>query len=88
MQAFLSALRSAVKDVRSGRSGGVKLQFSPTKIKELRNTLGLTQEAFSEKVGVSVATVRSWEQDQRKPGAIAKVMMAALVDEMKSKQRV
>jgi transcriptional regulator with XRE-family HTH domain len=38
-------------------------------IRELRGRLAMTQERFAETLGVSVRTVRGWEQGQLPPGA-------------------
>ena len=36
-------------------------------VRELRAALGLTQEQFAAKIGVTVATVNRWENDRGKP---------------------
>ena len=45
----------------------------------LRKFVGLTQEAFADALGISVHTLRNWEQDRRKPEgpAIALLRIAA-----------
>ena len=45
----------------------------------LRKFTGLTQEAFSVALGISVHTLRNWEQDRRKPEgpALALLRVAA-----------
>ena len=45
----------------------------------LRRFIGLTQAAFAEALGISVATLRNWEQDRRKPEgpALALLRIAA-----------
>lgn len=40
-------------------------------IKELRNVLGLTQEQFAAKVGVTFSTVNRWENSRGKPSPLA-----------------
>jgi len=40
-------------------------------IKELRNKLGLTQEQFAVKVGVTFSTVNRWENGKGKPSPLA-----------------
>ncbi len=40
-------------------------------VKELRAGLGLTQEQFAAKVGVTVTTVNRWENDKGKPYPLA-----------------
>jgi putative transcriptional regulator len=48
-------------------------------IAALRRFVGLTQEAFARAVGISVHTLRNWEQGRRKPEgpAIALLRIAA-----------
>lgn len=45
----------------------------------LRNFVGLTQTQFAEAIGISVHTLRNWEQDRHKPDgpAIALLRIAA-----------
>lgn len=46
--------------------------WTAEKIKELRNSLGETQSEFAERLGVTIWTVRSWEQGKNPPsGAVA-----------------
>ena len=48
-------------------------------ITALRSFTGLTQEAFAEALGISVHTLRNWEQDRRHPQgpALALLRIAA-----------
>lgn len=39
----------------------------PKLIKELRERLGLTQEQFAQRVGVSFSSVSHWENNKRTP---------------------
>ena len=40
-------------------------------VREVRTTLGLTQEQFAAKIGVTVTTVNRWENDRGKPYPLA-----------------
>ena len=44
-------------------------------VKELRKKLGLTQEAFAIRLGVSVMTVRRWESGKAKPSRMAQRLL-------------
>jgi transcriptional regulator with XRE-family HTH domain len=46
-------------------------QDVPKMTRELRAALGLTQEQFAAKIGVTVATVNRWENDKGKPYPLA-----------------
>jgi len=39
----------------------------PNLVKDLRNKLGLTQEQFAQKVGVTFSTINNWEKGTRTP---------------------
>jgi len=39
----------------------------PKLVKELRRRLGLTQEQFAQKVGVTYGSVNHWENGKRRP---------------------
>ena len=39
----------------------------PALIRELRRRLGLTQEQFAQKVGVTYSTINHWENGKRTP---------------------
>lgn len=41
------------------------------KIRRLRSKLGLTQEQFTAKVGVTFSTVNRWETEKSKPSPMA-----------------
>lgn len=43
------------------------LQFSPERVFHIRIGLGLTQEQFAVKVGVTVNTISSWERGVTPP---------------------
>ncbi len=43
----------------------------PKMVRELRAALGLTQEQFAAKIGVTWATINRWENDRGKPYPLA-----------------
>jgi putative transcriptional regulator len=44
----------------------------------VRHRTGLSQAAFSRRIGVSAATLRNWEQGRRTPDGPARVLLAML----------
>jgi DNA-binding XRE family transcriptional regulator len=50
------------------------------KLKEIRERLGLTQEAAAAKVGVSKHTWICWENHQRNPSSTARILIEQLSD--------
>ena len=50
-------------------------EFPESEVKKLRDNYGLSQDKFASLVGISVATLRNWEQGRRKPEGPAKVLL-------------
>jgi putative transcriptional regulator len=47
-------------------------------VRRIRRQLGLSQDEFAARFGLSVATVREWEQDRRKPEGAARVLLTVI----------
>ena len=58
----------------------------PTLIKELRERLGLTQEQFAQKVGVTYSTVNHWENGKRTPQPYLVQRLRDLKEELDSEK--
>lgn len=54
----------------------------PNMIRELRLALGMTQEQFAAKVGVTFSTVNRWENGKGKPSPLAMKVIAKLKRKM------
>ena len=52
-------------------------------ITELRASLGLTQEQFAARLGVTLSTVNRWENGKGKPSPLAKLRIEELQRELK-----
>jgi len=50
------------------------------KIRELRSKLGLTQEQFAARVGVTFSTVNRWESGKSKPSPLAMRQIEELME--------
>lgn len=53
-------------------------------IKNIRLALGMTQIKFAEKIGMSRATVASWEMGRRNPAERQKAKIDKLINEVKN----
>lgn len=60
---------------RSQRNRLKKGQAEPGDIVALRTFVGLTQEDFAKALGISVYTLRNWEQGRRKPEGPAMALL-------------
>jgi putative transcriptional regulator len=61
----------------------------PTEIdvRKIRRRLKLSQAEFASKFGLSVATVREWEQHRRKPEGPARVLLKIIKEEPEAVSR-
>jgi putative transcriptional regulator len=50
-------------------------KFDEPDVRLIRKRLALSQERFSTLLGISVATLRNWEQHRRKPHGAARVLL-------------
>lgn len=76
---LLASVRQAGQIHRGQRRPGRVTAFKPTDVKAVRGELGQSQEEFALMIGVSVATLRNWEQGRRTPDgpALALLRVAA-----------
>lgn len=58
-------------------------EISVSGIKSIRVQLGLTQEQFAQKLGVSWATVNRWERHKSNPSPLALQKLRRLVTKLK-----
>ena len=56
----------------------------PKIVKELRTALGLTQEQFAAKLGVTYTTINRWENAKGKPSPLAMLGLEKLQKKNKS----
>jgi putative transcriptional regulator len=53
----------------------VSTKYSPTTVKKTRDRLGCSQAIFARFLGVSISTVRNWEQGVNQPEHVARRLM-------------
>lgn len=64
---------------RNQRQRIMRGELQPGDVAALRRFIGLSQSHFAQALGISVHTLRNWEQDRRKPegAALALLRIAA-----------
>lgn len=78
-QAILQGLEEARRFARGEIVPGLRYHPAPTEdARSIRKRTGLSQAAFARQIGVSVATLRNWEQGRRCPDGPARVLLALL----------
>ena len=53
-------------------------------VPEIRRHLGLTQQKFAMLLGISLATLRNWEQGRRKPEGPARILLCIVAKHPKT----
>lgn len=78
-QELLASVRQAGRIRRGTRRPSRTTTFRPTDVQGVRAKLGASQTEFALMIGVSVATLRNWEQGRRMPEgpALALLRVAA-----------
>jgi putative transcriptional regulator len=76
---LLGSLEEAGAFLRGGKLKGGRVHI-PDAINtaKIRAKCGLSQAAFAREIGVSVGTLRNWEQGRRVPDGPAQVLLALL----------
>jgi len=76
---LITSVRQAGRIRRGTLKPGRVTEFQPAQVKAIRATLRASQPEFALMIGVSVATLRNWEQGRRTPDgpALALLRVAA-----------
>lgn len=72
---LLTSVRQAGQIRRGRRKPARTTTFRPADVKTLRADLGQSQVEFALMIGVSVATLRNWEQGRRTPDGPALALL-------------
>ena len=72
---LVESIREAGKIHRGEMSPSRKFVFAPVDIKAIRKRLSKSQDEFALMIGVSVATLRNWEQGRRSPEGPARALL-------------
>jgi putative transcriptional regulator len=73
--------------IRRGAKASRAFSFAPADVKAIRSKLGKSQPEFALMIGVSVATLRNWEQGRRTPDGPALALLRVASAEPKAVTR-
>ena len=71
---FQDDLMESVKQMRRGQAARVT-KVKLTAAAEARASIGMSQEAFADLLGVSSRTLQDWEQGRREPTGAARMLL-------------
>jgi putative transcriptional regulator len=72
---LVASVRQAGRIRRGTRRASRRFTFRPADVKAVRAKLGKSQAEFALLIGVSVATLRNWEQGRRIPEGPARALL-------------
>ena len=72
---LVKSVKQAGKIRRGSMRPGRLFEFRPADIKAIRERLGKSQTEFAMMIGISVATLRNWEQGRRSPDGPARALL-------------
>ena len=72
---LVASVREGGAILRGEQTGSRVFNIQPPDIREIRIGFGLTQEKFAALLGISVNTLRNWEQGRRVPEGPARVLL-------------
>ena len=79
-ESIMRGAREAIAYMAGDRAGSRthEIVLEPSQIRALRTRLGLTQAGFAALFGVSVHTLRNWEQGRRTPEGPARALLKVI----------
>ena len=79
-----AGLTEALAHAKGQPSAAREHRVNRVDVRQLRAKIGLTQEQFSAKFGISLPTLRHWERGDRKPQGAALVLLNVIAKEPKA----
>jgi putative transcriptional regulator len=74
-QELLESVRQGGAIIRGDLAPGRTFRFDDEDVKKLRERMKLSQAGFAAMLGISVGTLRNWEQGRRKPEGPARALL-------------
>ncbi len=75
---LIESASQAAEIVRGERVPSRSFELSSDLIREIRESVGLSQEKFARLIHISVGTLRNWEQGRRRPMGPAAALLTAI----------
>lgn len=73
------SLKEAAAHARGETVAGLRVHVPQViDVAAIRRSTDLSQDAFAQRIGVAVGTLRNWEQHRRQPEGPARVLLALL----------
>lgn len=84
---LLESVREAGKILRGETKPSREFSFTPEDVQAIRKKLKKSQDEFALMIGVSVATLRNWEQGRRQPHGPARALLKVAAENPKAVEK-
>jgi putative transcriptional regulator len=84
---LLQSVREAGKILRGEARPSREFVFTPDDVQAIRKKLKKSQDEFALMIGVSVATLRNWEQGRRQPLGPARALLKIAAENPKAVEK-
>ena len=72
---LLKSVKQGGAILRGERKPSRVFKFDQPNVRSIRDHYGLSQPKFADMIGISVSTLRNWEQGRRKPEGAARILL-------------
>jgi putative transcriptional regulator len=72
---LLESVKQGSAIVKGKMKPSRSVDFPESEVLKIREQYGLSQDKFASLMGISVATLRNWEQGRRRPEGAARVLL-------------
>lgn len=72
---LLESVREGAEVLRGKRKPSRSFDVGELDVRQVRDDFGLSQSKFAALMGISVSTLRNWEQGRRRPEGSARVLL-------------
>lgn len=84
---LLDSVREAGEILRGETKPSREFSFTPADVQAIRKRLKKSQDEFALMIGVSVATLRNWEQGRRQPHGPARALLKIAAENPKAVEK-
>ncbi|MDP9361396.1 MAG: helix-turn-helix domain-containing protein [Acidobacteriota bacterium] len=84
---LIDSVREAGRILRGEAKPSREFTFTPEDVRAIRNKLRKSQDEFALMIGVSVSTLRNWEQGRRQPHGPARALLKIAAEDPKAVER-
>lgn len=84
---LMESVREAGKILRGEMKPSREFSFSAEDVQAIRKRLKKSQDEFALMIGVSVATLRNWEQGRRQPHGPARALLKVAAENPKAVEK-